>query len=122
MALLSVRLSDEQKLHLDTLSAKTGYNSSDIVRNLIDNVDEVTLTLALQKIDERKAVDIEKIASQKYQNYLLNNLANNLNQVAHFVNKNANYIDKNITDDLSNKLSNIKDELDEVKVKLNGNS
>ena len=55
---------------------------------MIDNVDEVTLTLALEKINDRKQVDIEKIASMKYQNYLLSNLTSNMNQIAHYVNLN----------------------------------
>lgn len=88
MARLDIRLNDEQKFHLDKLSAKSGYSSSEIVRKMIDNVDEVTLTLALEKINDRKQVDIEKIASMKYQNYLLSNLTSNMNQIAHYVNLN----------------------------------
>ena len=55
---------------------------------MIDNVDEVTLTLALEKINDRKQIDIEKIACMKYQNYLLSNLTSNMNQIAHYVNLN----------------------------------
>lgn len=88
MARLDIRLNDEQKFHLDKLSAKTGYSSSEIIRKMIENVDEVSLSLALKKIDDRKQVDIEKIAVMKYQNYLLQNEANNLNQLAHYVNLN----------------------------------
>ena len=88
MARLDIRLSDEQKFHLDKLSAKTGYSSSEIIRKMIENVDEVSLSLALKKIDDRKQVEIEKIACMKYQNYLLSNLTSNLNQVAHYVNLN----------------------------------
>lgn len=88
MARLDIRLNDEQKFHLDKLSAKSGYSSSEIIRKMIDNVDEVTLILALKKIDDRKQVDIEKIACMKYQNYLLSNLTSNMNQIAHYVNLN----------------------------------
>lgn len=88
MARLDIRLNNEQKFNLDNLSAKLGYSSSEIIRKMIDNVDEVTLTLALEKINDRKQVDIEKIACMKYQNYLLSNLTRNMNQIAHYVNSN----------------------------------
>src|SRR5699024_12673646 len=82
MPRLDIRLTDEQKLHLTNLSAKTGVSSSEIIRKVIDNLDEVNLSLALKKIDKNRAVDIEKIAVKKYQNYLLQNLTNNVNQIA----------------------------------------
>ena len=93
MARLDIRLNDEQKFHLDKLSAKTGYSSSEIIRKMIENVDEVSLSLALKKIDDRKQVDIEKIACMKYQNYLLSNLTGNMNQIAHYVNLNKSNSD-----------------------------
>lgn len=88
MPRLDIRLTDEQKLHLTDLSAKTGVSSSEIIRKVIDNLDEVNLSLALKKIDKNRAVDIEKIAVRKYQNYLLQNLTNNVNQIAKVVNSN----------------------------------
>lgn len=88
MPRLDIRLTDEQKLHLTNLSAKTGVSSSEIIRKVIDNLDEVNLSLALKKIDKNRAVDIEKIAVRKYQNYLLQNLTNNVNQIAKVVNSN----------------------------------
>lgn len=93
MPRLDIRLTDEQKLHLTNLSAKTGASSSDIIRKIIDNLDEVNLSLALKKIDKNRAVDIEKIAVRKYQNYLLQNLANNVNQIAKIVNNNKSKVD-----------------------------
>lgn len=93
MPRLDIRLTDEQKLHLTNLSAKTGVSSSEIIRKMIDNLDEVTLSLALKKIDKNRAVDIEKIAVKKYQNYLLQNLANNVNQIAKVVNNNKSKVD-----------------------------
>lgn len=93
MPRLDIRLTDEQKLHLTNLSAKTGASSSDIIRKMIDNLDEVTLSLALKKIDKNRAVDIEKIAVKKYQNYLLQNLTNNVNQIAKVVNNNKSKVD-----------------------------
>lgn len=86
MPRLDIRLTDEQKLYLTNLSAKTGVSSSEIIRKMIDNLDEVNLVLALKKIDRNKSVDIEKIAVKKYQNYLLQNLTNNVNQIAKIVN------------------------------------
>lgn len=88
MARLDIRLNDELKFHLDKLSAKLGYSSSEIIRKMIDNVDEDTLTLALKKIDDRTQVDIEKVACMKYQNYLLSNLTSNVNQIARYINSN----------------------------------
>ena len=93
MPRLDIRLPDEQKLHLTNLSAKTGATSSDIIRKMIDNLDEGTLSLALKKIDKNRAVDIEKIAVKKYQNYLLQNLTNNVNQIAKVVNNNKSKVD-----------------------------
>lgn len=93
MPRLDIRLTDEQKLHLTNLSAKTGVSSSEIIRKVIDNLDEVTLSLALKKIDKNRAVDIEKIAVKKYQNYLLQNLTNNVNQIAKVVNNNKSKVD-----------------------------
>lgn len=93
MPRLDIRLTDEQKLHLTNLSAKTGVSSSEIIRKMIDNLDEVNLVLALKKIDKNRAIDIEKIAVRKYQNYLLQNLANNVNQIAKVVNNNKSKVD-----------------------------
>lgn len=93
MPRLDIRLTDEQKLHLTNLSAKTGVSSSEIIRKVIDNLDEVNLSLALKKIDKNRAVDIEKIAVKKYQNYLLQNLTNNVNQIAKVVNNNKSKVD-----------------------------
>lgn len=95
MPRLDIRLTDEQKLHLTNLSAKTGVSSSEIIRKVIDNLDEVNLSLALKKIDKNRAVDIEKIAVRKYQNYLLQNLATNVNQIAKIVNNNKSKINVN---------------------------
>ncbi|MCI6883376.1 MAG: ribbon-helix-helix domain-containing protein [Enterococcus hirae] len=93
MPRLDIRLTDEQKLHLTNLSAKTGVSFSEIIRKVIDNLDEVNLSLALKKIDKNRAVDIEKIAVKKYQNYLLQNLTNNVNQIAKIVNNNKSKVD-----------------------------
>lgn len=93
MPRLDIRLTDEQKVHLTHLSAKTGVSSSEIIRKVIDNLDEVNLSLALKKIDKNRAVDIEKIAVKKYQNYLLQNLTNNVNQIAKVVNNNRSKVD-----------------------------
>lgn len=112
-------MSDEQKFHLDTLSAKTGYNASEIVRNLIDNCDEVTLTLALKKIDENKKIEIEKVASLKYKTFLLSNISKNINQIAHYVNANKN---NNVSVELEKYLSEMLQIMNEIKVKLDGNN
>lgn len=119
MARFEIRMSDEQKFHLDTLSAKTGYNASEIVRNLIDNCDEVTLTLALKKIDENKKIEIEKVASLKYKTFLLSNISKNINQIAHYVNANKN---NNVSVKLEKYLSEMLQIMNEIKVKLDGNN
>lgn len=119
MARFEIRMSDEQKFHLDTLSAKTGYNASEIVRNLIDNCDEVTLTLALKKIDENKKIEIEKVASLKYKTFLLSNISKNINQIAHYVNANKN---NNVSVQLEKYLSEMLQIMNEIKVKLDGNN
>lgn len=116
MARLGIRLSDETKFNLDNLSAKTGYSSSEIIRKLIDNCDEVNLSLALTKIDDRKSIEIEKIASIKYQNYLLSNLTKNINQIAHYVNSNKENSDKKILvanfQNMIKKINEFEDRLD----------
>src|SRR5699024_1120550 len=93
MTRLDKRITDEQNIQQINLSAKTGVSSSEIIRKVIDNLDEVNLSLALKKIDKNRAVDIEKIAVKKYQNYLLQNLTNNVNQIAKIVNNNKSKVD-----------------------------
>lgn len=122
MARLDIRLNDEQKFHLNKLSAKSGYSSSEIIRMLIENADEVTLSLALDEIKNRKQVDIEKIANDKYTNYLLSNLTKNVNQIAHWCNANQY---NNVNKELQNYLKILVQNTEEIKKKLsdkNGNS
>lgn len=99
MARLSIRLTDEQKSRLDSWSAKTGYTPSEIIRFLIDNVNEITLSLALDEIKNNKATEIQKVANEKYNNFLLANLTNNVNQLAKYVNTYEENSDNNFLHD-----------------------
>ena len=82
-----------KRLLIAGLSTRISYNMIRSYQKVIDNLDEVNLSLALKKIDKNRAVDIEKIAVKKYQDYLLQNLTNNVNQIAKVVNNNKFKVD-----------------------------
>lgn len=64
-----------------------GYTTSELIRKMIDNADDVTMQQK-QAINIKEVnVELKKIVEKRYQNSLLRNLTNNMNQIAHYVNK-----------------------------------
>lgn len=87
---ISVRMTDDQFEKLQKMSEKMGYTSSELLRKMIDNANDVTMMQNKAMNDKEVNVELKKIAEKRYQNSLLRNLANNMNQVAHYVNKYKN--------------------------------
>lgn len=81
-----VRLTDDQSQKLGRLSAKLGVSENEIIRQLLDNADEVSLKTIARNRDADELI----LANLKQQNWLLSNLTNNLNQVTHFLNQHQN--------------------------------
>lgn len=87
---ISVRMTDDQFKKLQKMSEKMGYTSSELLRKMIDNANDVTMMQNKAMNSREVNVELKKIAEKRYQNSLLRNLANNMNQVAHYVNKYKN--------------------------------
>lgn len=86
--MISLRLTDNQFAKLQFYSSEMGYTTSELLRKMIDNADDVTMQQK-QAINIKEVnIELKKIIEKRYQNSLLRNLANNLNQIAHYVNKN----------------------------------
>lgn len=73
------RVTENQDTKLRSLAAKTGYNSNELIRLLIDGADASTLSIAA---DER----MKAIATNKWLATLYSNVSNNVNQLARFGN------------------------------------
>lgn len=116
MKVTSLRLSEEQQAKLTNLTAKTGYTSSEIVRKIIDNLDEVSFKLAVTNEDKNRKVELAKIAELKYKNYLFSNVTSNINQIAHYVNANSNNVDNA---SLLNAFQTVEKQIKDVKEKIN---
>lgn len=61
-----IRITEQQDQHLSALSAKTGYNVNELIRKILDNVDDVTLTTALSRQQATANREIQLLASRKY--------------------------------------------------------
>lgn len=83
-------MTDDQFEKLQKMSEKMGYTSSELLRKMIDNANDVTMMQNKAMNSREVNVKLKKIAEKRYQNSLLRNLANNMNQVAHYVNKYKN--------------------------------
>lgn len=80
-------MTDDQFEKLQSVSEKTGYTPSEILRRMIVNADLVTLQQ--NKVTEKDDVKNRLLLARemKYQNYLFSNLTKNMNQIAHYLNK-----------------------------------
>ena len=79
-----IRLTDEQAAKLNRLHAKLGLSENEIMRQLVEHADEVSL----KTIGESKERENLILANLKQQNWLMSNLTKNVNQLAKFVNAN----------------------------------
>ncbi|MBW8009605.1 hypothetical protein [Lactobacillus helveticus] len=121
MKAISIRLSENQQTKLNLLTAKTGYTQSEIIRTVIDNLDEVKFDLAVKNDKENRKVELQKIADLRYQNYLFSNVTKNVNEIAKYVNQKQNV--KN--NELIFQFNEMKKDIQELEKKLSdyyGNS
>lgn len=81
------RITEEQDRHLRSLSAQTGLNVNELLRLILDNLDDTTLSIALQQQERNQQQKIKVLAGQKYISMLLSNGTNNLNQIAKQINQ-----------------------------------
>lgn len=81
------RITEEQDRHLRSLSAQTGLNVNELFRLILDNLDDTTLSIALQQQEGNQQQKIKVLAEKKYISMLLSNGTNNLNQIAKQINQ-----------------------------------
>lgn len=111
-----IRVTTEQEAQLSTLAENLGYSKSEVVRKMIDNVNEVTL----QTIDEKnRMTDVELIATRKYLMHQLGGLTNNVNQLAKIANTMMKN-DEGVNDDIANSLIQMVDVLTKQTEQLRG--
>lgn len=89
------RLTEDQYKHLTALSAMTGYNVNELLRLIVDNVDDSTLKIVIQSQQAKANREMQMLARQKYLLNLFSNVSNNINQISKYVNTNQK-IDKNV--------------------------
>lgn len=88
--MVSIRLDEDQIEKLQFYGSEMGYTTSELIRKMIENADDVTMQQK-QAINIKEVnIELKKIVEKRYQSSLLKNLTNNMNQVAHYVNKNKN--------------------------------
>lgn len=80
------RLTEDQYKHLTALSAMTGYNVNELLRLIVDNVDDSTLKIVIQSQQAKASREMQILARQKYLLNLFSNVTNGLNQIAKYVN------------------------------------
>lgn len=104
-----IRITDEQASRLRALSNKTGYSDNAIIRMLIDNIDDVTMS----KLRTLTKHDDLLLANAKYNAMLRKNIATNINEIAKYVNG------RNINDDaLMHAFDVVRQQLDDVESEL----
>lgn len=81
------RITEEQDRHLRSLSAQTGLNVNELLRLILDSIDDTTLSIALQQQEGNQQQKIKVLAEKKYISMLLSNGTNNLNQIAKQINQ-----------------------------------
>lgn len=84
---ITIRLTDFQFEKLSFYSEKLGYSTSELIREMIDHADDVTMQQNQGMTNKKIEAELKKTTELKYQNYLLSNLTKNMNQVAHYLNK-----------------------------------
>lgn len=84
---ITIRLTDDQFEKLNFYSEKMGYSTSELIREMIDHADDVTMQQNLGMTDKKIEAELKKTTELKYQNYLFSNLTKNMNQIAHYINK-----------------------------------
>lgn len=84
---ITIRLTDSQFEKLSFYSEELGYSTSELIREMIDHADDVTMQQNQGMTNKKIEAELKKTTELKYQNYLLSNLTKNMNQVAHYLNK-----------------------------------
>lgn len=109
------RLTEDQYKHLTALSAKTGYNVNQLLRLIVDNVDDGTLKVVIQSQQEKANREMQILARQKYLLNLFSNVSSNVNQIAKYVNTNQQ-IDENVVNafnSMTNQIDKLRGEIRE---------
>lgn len=91
------RITRQQKDKLERISAMTGLKTSEVLREVIDNVDETTLKNSIEYTQEKENREIEILARQKYLINLFKNVTSNINQIAKYVNYGTDVTDENLS-------------------------
>lgn len=126
MKVMSLRLNEDEQQKLSHLSAKTGYTFSELIRYLIDNLDENNLELALNKDNENdkknRKVNQDLTAELHYKNWLFSNVTNNVNQIAKWLNsQNSDEVFTfNNQKILLNAFQTVEKRLEEIEEKIDG--
>lgn len=81
------RLTEQQYNHLKRLSAMTGYNVNELLRLIVDNIDDGTMKIVVQSQQAKASREMQILARQKYLLNLFSNVSNNINQIAKYVNR-----------------------------------
>lgn len=84
---ITIRLTDDQFEKLNFYSEELGYSTSELIREMLDHADDVTMQQNQGMTNKKIEAELKKTTELKYQNYLFSNLTKNMNQIAHYLNK-----------------------------------
>ena len=113
-----IRITEQQDQHLSSLSAKTGYNVNELIRKILDNIDDVTLTTALSRQQATAYREMQLLASRKYIKGTLTRtqVFNNINQIAHYINK---YPNNDLGKELIDAFNTVTKRIDQLRSDIN---
>lgn len=114
------RLTEQQYNHLKRLSAMTGYNVNELLRLIVDNVDDGTMKIVVQSQQAKASREMQILARQKYLLNLFSNVTSNINQIAKYVNTNQK-IDKNVVNAFEQMITKIDKLRGDVREHFKGN-
>lgn len=114
------RLTEQQYNHLKRLSAETGYNVNELLRLIVDNIDDGTLKIVNQSQQAKANREMQILARQKYLLNLFSNVTSNINQIAKYVNTNQK-IDKNVVNAFEQMITKIDKLRGDVREHFKGN-
>lgn len=112
-----IRITEQQDQHLSSLSAKTGYNVNELIRKILDNIDDVTLTTALSRQQATANCEMQLLASRKYiMDTLTRTQVFNINQIAHYINK---YPNNDLGKELIDAFNTVTKRIDQLRSDIN---
>ena len=114
---ITIRLTDDQFEKLSFYSEEMGYSTSELIREMIDHADDVTMQQNQGMTNKKIEAELKKTTELKYQNYLFSNLTKNMNQIAHYLNK---YKQNSRVRSLDHAFQTIEKRVDEMEKELRG--